>query len=267
MNTKLCQCGKAIPRKKTPNGSSSWNKYCSDECIKFYSNKNKVKPIYCPCGKEAEHKRTPKGKYKWNKYCSDTCRKFYYSRTIQPKFCACGNETTCTIQTSGYPRWNKYCSTECRSLYGNYPKGKTKSAICVGCGEEFIRPGSYPSKMKYCSNKCSHKETKSIRDKFVLELGGKAVVFHSMWEMRFIVACDKYNITWRRYDGELIKTSVGNYRPDFIVDIDEKIVEIKGQFDYEDKIKTEKAKEIFADKYLLLFEEDLKKFEETGKLV
>ena len=263
---KLCSCGNAITPKKTPNGSITWNKYCSDECIKNYSNKNKSKIVYCPCGNEAEHKLTPKGKYKWNKYCSTGCRKLYYSRTIKPKICACGGDIPHKIQPSGYPYWTKYCSDECRKTYGNYPKGRTKSATCLGCGLEFTRPASYPTVMKYCSNECSHKEIKSVRDKFVLELGDKAIVFHSMWEMRFIVACDKYNIPWRRYDGDLIKTSIGNYRPDFIVGADEKIVEVKGRFDNEDKIKTEKAKEIFGDKYLLLFEEDLKKFEETGEL-
>jgi hypothetical protein len=121
--------------------------------------------------------------------------------------------------------------------------------------------------MKYCSNQCSHKEVKSVRDKFVMELGDKAVVFHSMWEMRFVVACDKYNIPWRRYDGELIVTSVGNYRPDFFVGENDDIVEIKGYLDSDSAIKIEAGKQYFGDRYKVLLEEDLKQFEETGILI
>jgi hypothetical protein len=267
MKIKLCQCGNEIPRQINNQGKPRWNKYCSNECIKIYSNKNKIKPVYCPCGKEAEHKLTPKGKYKWNKYCSDTCRKFYYFREIKPKICACGKNIPHKLKPDGYPYWNKFCSDECRSLYGNYPKGKTKSAICVGCGLEFTRPDSYKSAMKYCSNKCSHFEVKSVRDKFVLELNDKAVVFHSMWEMRFASACERYNIPWRRYDGEDIITDLGNHRPDFFVGENDDIVEIKGQFDYEDLIKTKRTKEIYGEKYFLLFEEQLQYFEKTGILV
>jgi hypothetical protein len=295
MKIKLCQCGAEIPRKITPNGSPIWNKYCSDECIKTYSKKNKEIPHYCPCGNSITRKLTPKGKSNWSKYCSDTCRKSYrtiYDNTCQycgknytalrsdVKFCSqsCGwkatqtiirNCSVCNIEFSTHTK-RKYCSEECRkiSIDPRTGTGKFKSAICVGCGEEFTKPAYYPSAMKYCSNKCSHKEVKSVRDKFVMELGDKAIVFHSFWEVRFAAACDKHNIPWRRYDGPDIETPLGNHRPDFIIgpEDNENIVEIKGQFDYEDLIKTEKVKEIYGRKYSLLFEEELKYFEETGIL-
>jgi len=195
------------------------------------------------------------------KYCEHCRTSKIYRKTFDEdhsQICPCGNKTG---------KKNKgYCSVKCRHTYGKYPELKTKSAVCVGCGEEFTKPASYPSAMKYCSNKCSHHEVKSVRDKFILELGDKAIVFHSMWELRFAAACDKHNIPWRRYDGPDIITPLGNHRPDFITH-DENIVEIKGQFDYEDLIKTEKTKEIYKRKYFLLFEEELKYFEETGILV
>jgi predicted DNA-binding protein YlxM (UPF0122 family) len=196
------------------------------------------------------------------KYCENCRTSKIYRKTFDENYsqiCPCGNKTG--------KKNKKYCSTKCRSLYGEYPELKTKSAICVGCGQEFTKPAYYPSAMKYCSNKCSHHEVKSVRDKYVLELNDKAVVFHSMWEMRFAAACERHNIPWRRYDGEDIITPLGNHRPDFIVSELEYIVEIKGQFDFEDMIKSEKVKEIYGKKYTLLFEEELKYFEENGILI
>lgn len=82
--------------------------------------------------------------------------------------------------------------------------------------------------MKYCSNKCSHHEVKSVRDKYVADLNGKAVVFHSGWEVRFWAICLRLEVDVRRYDGPDIETTEGVYRPDFIVGPDELIVEVKG---------------------------------------
>ncbi len=212
------------------------------------------------CGAEFIFKGPQNAKYCENCRTSKSYRKTFDKSHSQ--ICPCGNLTGKKNQ--------QYCSTECRHLYGNYPKPKTKSAICIGCGEEFTKPASYPSKMKYCSNKCSHHEVKSVRDKFVAELNDKTIVFHSMWEMRFAAACERYNIPWRRYDGPDIITPLGNHRPDFIINIikdREDIIEIKGQFEYEDLIKSEKAKEIYGKRYSLLFERELKYFEENRMII
>lgn len=182
-------------------------------------------------------------------------KKFYEKQGV---VCPCGKLTG---------NKNKYCSSECKKAAGNYKKpGKTKSAICVGCAEEFTRPISYRSAMKYCSNECSHKETKKVRDKFVMELNEDAIVFHSTWELRFVAACYRYGIPWRRYDGDAIETSVGNYRPDFIVGKQGYVVEIKGHMNYESMIKTEEAKNILGEQYLLVLEKDLIEFENTSNL-
>lgn len=100
--------------------------------------------------------------------------------------------------------------------------------VCVGCGEEFERPWFYPGKLKYCSNACSHKQVKKVRDKFIADLPEGAVVFHSGWEIRFWSVCLRLDIPIRSYDGPDIQTSQGIYRPDFIIGPDDLIVEIKG---------------------------------------
>ncbi len=91
-----------------------------------------------------------------------------------------------------------------------------------------------------------------------------------MLETRFAAACDKFGIPWRRYDGPDIITPLGNHRPNFIINLiegREDIIEIKGQFEYEDLIKSEKAKEIYGKRYSLLLERDLKYFEENGIII
>lgn len=131
----------------------------------------------------------------------------------------------CGEPTGGYDR--AFCPTHRRSRSGRKPMPRL-TAICVGCGEEFSRPGHWKGQMKYCSNKCSHHEVKSVRDKFVLNLNDKAIVFHSGWEIRFVAVCMRLKIDWRRYDGPDFETSVGTYRPDFIIGPDDLIIEVKG---------------------------------------
>jgi len=173
---------------------------------------------------------------------------------------------TCNNTYVGYAN-SKYCSSECRKAAGNYKKpGKTKSAICIGCGEEFTRPSSYASAMKYCSNKCSHSEIKRVRDRYVMTLHEDTIVFRSTWELRFVAACLRFGLPWRRYDGDYIETSEGNYRPDFIAGLEEYVVEIKGYMNFESAVKIEAGRQAFGDKYILLLEEDLIRFEETGEL-
>lgn len=128
--------------------------------------------------------------------------------------------------------------------------------VCVGCGEEFERPVWYPGKLKYCSNKCSHREVKSVRDKFILDLNDKAIVFHSMWEVRFVAACERFDIPWRRYDGPDIETPAGTYRPDFIIN-DDTVVEVKGWLRPESVVKLDGTTVLFINKdTLLAFERD-----------
>lgn len=104
------------------------------------------------------------------------------------------------------------------------------TCTCLGCGSEFVRPRVYPGKKKYCSNACSHRQVKKVRDKFIADLPEGAVVFHSGWEIRFWALCLRLDVPIRSYDGPDIQTSQGTYRPDFIVG-DDVVVEIKGWVD------------------------------------
>lgn len=194
-----------------------------------------------------------------SRFCSQKC--MFDNTQHKERICSSCNETYVGYNNS------KYCSSECRKVAGNYKKpGTTKSATCVGCGEEFTRPISYPSAMKYCSNKCSHKEQKSVRDKFVMELNDAAVVFHSTWEIRFAACCMRYGIAWRRYDGDDIETPVGNYRPDFIVGKEERVIEVKGYMNFDSVVKIETAQSLLGDRYLVITEKELIEFEEHGTI-
>lgn len=97
--------------------------------------------------------------------------------------------------------------------------------------------------MNYCSNACSHRQQKKVRDKFVLNLNEHAVVFHSGWEIRFWALCLRFDIPIRSYDGPDIQTSVGIYRPDFIIEtlVGERIVEVKGYLRPGNQEKVEEA--------------------------
>lgn len=175
----------------------------------------------------------------------------------------------CEKDYLAYSRKTMYCSKRCADegrRKGLKQVPRTKSAICVGCGESFTRPETYRSAMKYCSNKCSHKKQKSIRDKFVMELNDAAVVFHSTWEIRFAACCMRYGIAWRRYDGDDIETPAGTYRPDFIAGRDERIVEVKGYMNFDSVVKIETAQRLLGDKYLVITKKELVEFEEYGTI-
>jgi predicted nucleic acid-binding Zn ribbon protein len=132
----------------------------------------------------------------------------------------------CGVQTDSYMK--KYCCTEHRVLYGNKKTPvRMIEHICLGCGKTFTRPHYYPGKKKYCSNACSHKQVKKVRDKFIADLPEGAVVFHSGWEIRFWAVCLRVGVPIRSYDGPDIQTSAGIYRPDFMVG-DDLVVEVKG---------------------------------------
>lgn len=160
---------------------------------------------------------------------------------------------TCGQPTGSYYR--AFCDEHLGTRKGRKP-AERKTATCMGCGEEFSRPGYWPGKMHYCSNKCSHSQQKKVRDKFVLNLNDQAVVFHSGWEIRFWAACLRFDIPIRSYDGPDLQTPVGIYRPDFIIN-DDTIVEVKGHLRPESAVKVSSADVLVIDKEALLtFERD-----------
>jgi hypothetical protein len=204
------QCGSTFDGKAT---------YCSRKCSnKARSGDNhparvavqeRGYPSCTVCGEPTQHTQR------------NTCPR--HRRGWQPRevpVCPCG-------QPAENVR-SKYCSEEHRKQWGRKPPVEMVTKTCLGCGEEFTRPWFFPGKMKYCSNACSHKQIKKVRDKFIADLPDGAVVFHSGWEIRFWAACLRFDIPIRSYDGPDIQTSVGTYRPDFIVTDRERIVDVKG---------------------------------------
>ena len=189
--------------------------------------------------------------------CARPSQQFCSRKCIQGKGRA-HNICPCGVNTGSYSR--KYCSPEHRELYGKKKAPvEMVTKVCIGCGEEFERPHFYPSKMKYCSNKCSHSQQKKVRDKFIADLPEGAVVFHSMWEVRFVATCERYGIPWRSYDGPDIETSEGIYRPDFIIN-DSDVIEVKGWLRPESEAKLRESGVIVIRK------EALHEFEGTGSL-
>lgn len=146
----------------------------------------------------------------------------------------------CGVNTGSYQK--KYCCPEHREKWGKKkPPPRMITYTCLGCGDDFERPHWYPNKKKYCSNACSHRQVKKVRDKFIADLPDGAVVFHSMWEVRFVAACERFDIPWRSYDGPDIVTSEGIYRPDFIINTTT-VVDVKGWLRPESAVKIDQAR-------------------------
>lgn len=286
METPCEYCNKTFQQKsKYP---SKWTKTCSVECRRLLAAKStressgRYETATCiGCGNEYQNAvKKPKKYCTWDCMMDYRAREARDSRTCQvcgttftffkrqdQRTCsaACRNKLTGSLRENHYPE-----CTECGSSTGSYnriycdehrpgrPGRKPtprKTATCLGCGEEFSRPGTWPGKMNYCSNKCSHSQQKKVRDKFVLNLNEHAVVFHSGWEIRFWAACLRFDIPIRSYDGPDIQTPAGTYRPDFIIN-DDTVVEVKGWLRPESAVKIDSAA-LFIDKEALLaFERD-----------
>ena len=156
----------------------------------------------------------------------EKCRKLMCQRELAT--CPCGQPAE-NIRS-------KYCGAEHRKQWGKKPPQEMITKVCLGCGEEFSKPKWYPGKLKYCSNACSHKQVKKVRDKFIADLPEGAVVFHSGWEIRFWAAMLRFEIPIRSYDGPDIQTSQGVYRPDFIIH-DDVVIDVKGWLRPESEVK------------------------------
>lgn len=214
--TKTCiRCGKEFP-----NAKAKPKKHCTWDCMmKARTEESRASRTCAVCGEPFTY-----FKRQDQRTCSPACRNKLTGSRRENHYPMC---RTCGVSTGSYNRI--YCDEHRPSRPGRKPLPR-KVATCLGCGEEFTRPGSWTGKMHYCSNACSHKETKRVRDKFVAALNDKAIVFHSGWEMRFWALCLRLNVPVRRYDGPDIQTREGIYRPDFIVSLGDReyIVEVKG---------------------------------------
>lgn len=157
------------------------------------------------------------------KACSKACSQKLRTQSIRRgrNFTKCA---FCGEDTGSYQR--RYCPEH---------TGRTRkkgSALvehtCLGCGESFYRNKSYPGKKRYCSNECSHRERRKVRDKYVLTLGDECLIIRSGYELRFIAVCMRFGLEWKTYDGpDIGEFEDGVYRPDFIVN--GHVVEVKGR--------------------------------------
>lgn len=225
--TKTCAvCDKEFTRRKGKEGT-----VCSVECRAAKQKKEGQESRVCTqCGKVFDN---------YHRQSQNTC-----SVQCAAKARAGGRNyppcETCGKPTGSYYR--AFCDDHLGTRKGRKPAPR-KVAQCLGCGEEFSRPGHWRGKMHYCSNKCSHSQQKKVRDKYVAILNDHAVVFHSGWEIRFYAACLRFDIPIRSYDGPDIKTSEGVYRPDFIIGKpgEERVVDVKGWLRPESEIKCREA--------------------------
>lgn len=242
MTRQCVVCGKEFTRRKSKVGV-----VCSIECRAAKQKKEAKEARTCTqCGKEFSnyHKQS-------QNTCSVKCAARARSKGRNYPPCE-----MCGKPTGSYYR--AFCDEHLGSRKGRKPADR-KTAICLGCGEQFSRPGHWKGKMHYCSNKCSHSQQKKVRDKYALLLEDHAVVFHSGWEIRFWAACLRFDIPIRSYDGPDFETSIGLYRPDFIVG-DDVVVDVKGWLRSESDVKTAEAEVILVNR------EDLLLFEQTGDL-
>jgi hypothetical protein len=225
------QCGKRYTVRPSEKSNLS---YCSREC--YGKSKTKQASVERECFYCGEKFNSFKSS--GQRFCSQKCGA--QARRIELHFCPCGNNSVKNRQS-------KYCSDECRNKYGKTKTGQPPVVkICLGCNEEFSRPWYYSGKMLYCSNECAKREQKKGWSKRAVELDdGSLLILRSLYELRFIACCERFDIPWRSYDGPSIETPVGNYRPDFIVNIndEEYIIEVKGHITEDAKIKIAIAKD------------------------
>lgn len=229
---------------------SKTQKYCTKECYNRMVSESAERERVCErpgCG----NVMTNFGRQE-QRFCSVACRNKHTASSRGVNYPEC---LTCGVSTGSYNRI--YCD-EHRPRPGRKAAPR-KTAECLGCGEEFSRPAHWQGKMHYCSNKCSHIQQKSVRDRYVAILNDKAVVFHSGWEIRFYAACLRFDIPIRSYDGPDIDTSAGTYRPDFIIN-DDTVIDVKGWLRPESEAKCREAG------VHLVTKEDLVEFERSGVL-
>lgn len=235
-------CDKEFTRRKGKVGT-----VCSIKCRAVKQKKEGREARTCTqCGKEfTNYHRQDQNT------CSVKCAA--QARSAGRNYPAC---ETCGKPTGSYYR--AFCDDHLGTRKGRKP-AERKAATCLGCGEEFSRPGHWRGKMHYCSNKCSHSQQKKVRDKFILNLNEHAVVFHSGWEIRFWAACLRFGIPIRSYDGPDIDTPAGIYRPDFIIN-DDTVVEVKGY------LRPDGATKVLSATVLVVDQETLLRFESGGIL-
>ena len=282
-------CGKEFEQKSKYRESKTCSKECryvvSAATTKSSSGRWETKT--CPCGLEFQSAvNKPQTYHDWDcmmkhrvedSRASRTCenpecgKEFTYFKRQDQRTCSpeCRNKVTAARREVNYPEcrtcgvstgsYNRvYCDEHRPNRPGRKP-AERKTATCLGCGEEFSRPGHWKGKMKYCSNRCSHREQKKTTDVGALLNDKGTLIFRSTWEMRFHSACLRFDIPIRSYDGPDIDTSAGTYRPDFIINGDT-VIDVKGWLRPDSEIKYREAG------VRLVTKEELLEFERSGVL-
>jgi hypothetical protein len=177
------------------------------------------------------------------KCCSLHCARFVQAREKQQQVseawyesdastCACGGK----IPYEHRDTW-KYCSVECRQTYGGKRQPNPENHvtfICLNCGSSVTRYKGYGNgHLKYCSNECAHRHTKT-RKFYAVE--GFDIVFESTWETLFWGLCGLLKLPVERFDRERgIEWAQGFwYAPDFWLPTLGIAVEVKGLEDPDD---------------------------------
>lgn len=185
------------------------------------------------------------------KYCSVKCKNTAVAKvrkTRSAPLCSCGKTCPDVHTSTGLLYWRKYCSSECRKKY-HQGRGRKEDTwltkICETCEISFEYPHTQKNR-RFCSNECAKRGY--LKTRIGVNEDNYAVVLDSSWESVFWGLTRMLKIPIRRYDSSAYNTSVGNYRPDFIVN-DSITVDVKG---YEDWRVTQYKKEltdvVFIDK-------------------
>jgi hypothetical protein len=257
MRLHVCEhCGETF---SLPASNRNTNRFCCRSCFDLWNENRRVKKVI-------EH-RVPKVERRRGntQLVCVACGESFEAQRSDAMFCAdCRNNGgymrqyqrsrvgTCPCGQPSKTRNSKYCSSDCRKKFGRYSKpSPVDTAICLACGEEFSRPHGYVSKMRYCSNACSHTAIKSVRDKYVLTLNDKAVVFNSMWEVRFVAACERFGLRWERNTTHSVSGAFGEYTPDFIVN-GGTIVEVKGHVREEALEKLDAGRAVWGERFVVI---------------
>jgi hypothetical protein len=131
------------------------------------------------------------------------------------------------------------------------------TAKCLHCSIEFLTKKTQPA--KYCSNDCWKQQSGGYRSGSGRSKSGyyKGIYCGSTYELCWVIYNIDHGIKFKRFPG-IIQDSYLKYYPDFILDDNETIVEIKGFENNESVNKKTKLAESFGYTVKVYRKEDLK---------
>jgi hypothetical protein len=201
------------------------------------------------CGKSYQYAPGRSGE----KFCSRACRNVVRATSNQlsareeydsePRRCPCGEAIPYE-----YRHTRLYCSPEHRTQYqAKRAEDPTRhvTITCQNekCGKEIKRYKGYGNgALKFCSNACAQKHTKTRRFYAVEDFD---IVFESSWETLFWGLCAFLKVPIERYDrgNGVAWSESGWYAPDFWLPFPGVAIEVKGQEGPEDEAKWQAFRE------------------------